>query len=49
MDKFAALELMTSEEIHALRFVNVMEHAGHMDAGEAREWRRRIQAWGRSC
>jgi len=47
MDKFAAtLDLLTPDEIpHALRFVDVMERAGHMDAGEAGEWRRRIQAW----
>jgi len=47
MDNFAAtLELMTPDEIpHAIRLVDVMERAGHMDAGEAAEWRRRIEAW----
>ena len=36
------LELLTPEEIpDALRFVDVMERAGHMDAQEAEEWRRR--------
>jgi len=25
--------------------VDVLERAGHMDAGEAGEWRRRIEAW----
>jgi len=47
VDKFAAtLELMTPDEIpHAVRLVDVMERAGHMDADEAGEWRRRIEAW----
>jgi len=47
MDKFAAtLELLTPDEIpHAVRLVDVMERAGHMDAEEAAEWRRRIDAW----
>jgi len=47
MDKFAAtLELLTPDGIpHAVRLVDVLERAGHMDAGEAGEWRRRIQAW----
>jgi len=47
MDKFAAtLELLTPDELpHAARLVDVLERAGHMDAGEAGEWRRRIEAW----
>jgi len=47
MDNFAAtLALLRPEEIpDALYFVDLMERAGHMDAEEAAEWRRRIQAW----
>jgi hypothetical protein len=47
MDRFAAtLELLRPEEIpDALYLVDLMERAGHMDADEAGEWRRRIQAW----
>jgi len=47
MAKFSeTLDLMTPDEIpHALRFVDLMGRAGHMDAGEAGEWRRRIAAW----
>jgi len=42
MDNFAAtLELMPPDELpHALRLVDVLERAGHMDADEAAEWRR---------
>ena len=37
---------MNVAEIHdSLRFVDVMERAGHMDADEAGEWRRQIEAW----
>jgi hypothetical protein len=47
MDGLAAtLELLRPEEIpDALYFVDLMELVGHMDAAEAGEWRRRIQAW----
>jgi len=40
----ATLELLTPDELpHALRFIDVLERAGHMDAEEAGEWRWRIE------
>jgi Holliday junction resolvase-like predicted endonuclease len=40
------LDLLTPDEVeHTLHFVEVMERAGHLDAEEAEEWRRRIGAW----